>query len=94
VNTPWRLLRIPIYWVAMKQNTDFQVAEPARTQPNFNLPQTVLVFLSQRLLTEKCSVTVNPFFTCLPAEPLTIRADIVTEYRRENSGYNHYGIND
>ncbi len=78
----------------MKPNTDFQVAEPANTQPKFKLPQNVLVFVSQRLLTEKCSVTVNPFIAGLPAEPLTLRADIVTGYRSETFGYNHYGIND
>ena len=80
--------------MGMKHNIDFRVAEPAGTQPKSNLPQNVLVFVSQRLLTERCSVTVNPFIVGLPAESLTIRADIATEYRRETSGYNHYGIND
>ena len=92
--TPLRSQRIPIYLMGMKQNIDFRVAELAGTQPKSNLPQNVLVFVSQRLLTERCSVTVNPFIADVPAESITIRADIVTGYRRETSGYNHYGIND
>ena len=92
--TPLRPQRIQIYLVGMKQNKNFQVAEPAGTPPKFNLPQNVLVIVSQRLLTERCSVTANPFIAAAPAKSLTIRAEFVTGYRRENSGYNHYGIND
>ncbi|MDR3455947.1 MAG: hypothetical protein P4N60_00765 [Verrucomicrobiae bacterium] len=78
----------------MKQYMDFKVAEPASPQPKCQLPQNVLVFVSQRLLTEKCSVTADPLTAGMPAESFTIRADMVTGYGRETPGYNHYGINE
>jgi len=52
----------------------------------------MLVFSSQRLLTEKSSVTVNPFLLDAETETLTVRATLMTVIMKNIPGYGYHGL--
>ena len=80
----------------MKESKISQVMEPvnapSQCKPNPN--QSMLAFSSRRLLTEKSSVTVNPFLSNVEMETLTLRATTVTTIMAEIPGYRHFRINE
>jgi len=54
----------------------------------------MLVFSSRRLLTEKSSITVNPFLLDERTETLTIHATMTTVLTAGIQGHSHFGLND
>ena len=53
-----------------------------------------LIFLSQRLLTEKSSVKVDEHPLTVVTEIFTVHATVVTTILKAISGYDHFGINE
>ncbi len=80
----------------MKKNRVSPVTTPdsAPTKPQPTRRQNLLVFVSQRLLTEQGSATVPSLSLSVSTELLTVSATMMTGAVTENSGYSHYGIND
>jgi hypothetical protein len=80
----------------MNERKTSRVVEPACALPQRkpNPTQHMLVFSTRRLLTEKSSVTVNPFLLDVETETLTLRATKVTTIMAEIPGYLHFGINE
>jgi hypothetical protein len=78
----------------MSKSNLSRTREPAGTlhQRKQNPSQRMLVFSSQRLLTEKCSVTVNPFLLDAETETLTVRATLMTVIMKNIPGYGYPGL--
>jgi hypothetical protein len=81
--------------VLMKESKIPQVNGPAAHCLKANqILLSACCFFSRRLLTEKSSITVNPFVLDVAIETLTMRAAMLTTTITENPCYSRCGLND